>query len=72
MEGSGGVARMGGDDNRARRQRQQGRQWCLGTCPSLACAMAVAAAARTLVHVEDGDRAGDDASASSPVPCLPT
>ena len=33
--------------------------------------MAVAAAARTLVQVDDGDRVGDDALASSPVPCSP-
>jgi hypothetical protein len=37
----------------------------------MAMAMVVAAAARTLVRVGDGDRGGDDSSASSPVPCLP-
>ena len=34
-------------------------------------AMAAAAAAQTFVHIDDGNRAEDDASASSPVPPLP-
>jgi hypothetical protein len=34
--------------------------------------MAAAAAAQMFVHIDDGNRAEDDASASSLVPCLPT
>jgi hypothetical protein len=37
----------------------------------MAMAMVVAVAARTLVRIDDGDRGGDDALASSPVPRLP-
>jgi hypothetical protein len=37
----------------------------------MAMAMAVAAAAWTLVRVDDGDRADDDALASTPVHRLP-
>ncbi len=72
MEGSGGMVWMGGNDYRARRRCRQCGQQCLGTCPSLARVMVVAAAAQTLVHIDDGNRAGNDALASSPVPCLPT